>query len=91
MPEYVTRDGRRSVANLDQVRAIGTDMSTGKNVGLMLGSDDWVEVPLTMTSDEVEYIHRRSLEQYPNDIGYAAIFEQGYRAALTEERFGKPS
>ena len=86
--EYTTRDGRRSGANLGPIRAAGKDTDTGKNVGLELGDEGWVEIPLTMTLEESEYIHRRAISQYPNHSGYAAIFEQGYRTALTEERFG---
>lgn len=47
------------------------------------------ELPREMSHEESEYIHQKSLAQYPHNAAHAAIFEQGWRAALTEERFGR--
>ncbi len=57
------------------------------------GPGFWVKAQHSreMSLEESEYIHQKSMAQYPHNAAYAAIFEQGWRAALTEERFGRQS
>lgn len=31
-----------------------------------------------------EWVHERSIKQYPFNLGYAGIFEHGYRTAIGE-------